>query len=47
MESVPHGDSFSRAIFRPRTEAKCLLVNPCMVGGLRDDERRQPIRVVM
>lgn len=34
-----------RAMFRPATEARSLLVNPCMVGGLRDDERRKPIVV--
>lgn len=34
-------------LFRPPTEAKTLLVNPAIVGGLRDTERRQPIRVVI
>jgi calcineurin-like phosphoesterase family protein len=29
----------------PNIEGRCLLVNPSMVGGLRDDERRQPIKV--
>lgn len=38
---------FVRALFRPATEAKCLLVNPAVVGGLRDTERRRPIRVVI
>lgn len=37
--------AFVRAMFRPATEARSLLVNPCMVGGLRDDERRKPIVV--
>ncbi|ROV96001.1 hypothetical protein VMCG_07996 [Cytospora schulzeri] len=32
-------------LFCSPTEAKTLLVNPCMVGGLRDDERRNPIVV--
>ena len=26
-------------------EAKCRLVNPSMVGGLRDDQRRRPVKV--
>jgi hypothetical protein len=26
-------------------EAKCLLVNPAIVGGLRDDERREAVKV--
>lgn len=34
-----------KAYFRPLTEAQCLLVNPSIVGGLRDHERRQPIKV--
>ncbi|KAL2261857.1 hypothetical protein VTK26DRAFT_3149 [Humicola hyalothermophila] len=38
---------FLLAAFRPAVEARCLLVNPAMVGGLRDDELRQPIRVVI
>ncbi|KAK1768158.1 Metallo-dependent phosphatase-like protein [Phialemonium atrogriseum] len=36
---------FVRGLFWPATEARCLLVNPSMVGGLRDDERRRPIKV--
>ncbi|KAK0744283.1 Metallo-dependent phosphatase-like protein [Apiosordaria backusii] len=28
-------------------EAKCLLVNAAMVGGLRDDERRRPVKVTI
>lgn len=38
---------FLKALVRPATEAKCLLVNPSIVGGLRDDEHRRPIRVVI
>ncbi|CAG8014316.1 unnamed protein product [Penicillium salamii] len=36
---------FAKEIFRPTVEAQCLLVNPAIVGGLRDDERRKPIKV--
>lgn len=28
-------------------EARCLLVNPAVVGGLRDDELRRPIQVTI
>ncbi|CAI7592376.1 unnamed protein product [Penicillium crustosum] len=35
------------AYFNPSVEAKCLLVNSAIVGGLRDDERRRPIKVVI
>lgn len=39
---------FGRGIFGRRdVEAKCLLVNPSVVGGLRDDERRGAVRVVI
>lgn len=38
---------FLRASLRPSVEAKCLLVNASIVGGLRDRERRQPIKVVI
>jgi predicted phosphodiesterase len=38
---------FVRAYFSPSTEAKCLLVNAALVGGFRDDQRRQPIRVLI
>lgn len=38
---------FVNAFFYRSVEAKCLLVTPSMVGGLRDDERRQPIKVVI
>lgn len=34
-------------IFRQVKEARCLLVNAAMVGGLWDKERRQPITVVI
>ncbi|KAJ5477231.1 hypothetical protein N7539_007375 [Penicillium diatomitis] len=37
----------AKACLRPAVEAKCLLVNPSILGGLRDDERRQPIKVVI
>lgn len=36
---------FFRGVLRPATESRSLLVNPCMVGGLRDDERRKAIVV--
>ncbi|KAH8778396.1 Metallo-dependent phosphatase-like protein [Diaporthe sp. PMI_573] len=32
---------------RPLRESKCLLVNPCAVGGLRDEKRREPIKVLI
>ncbi|KAE8155259.1 Metallo-dependent phosphatase [Aspergillus avenaceus] len=38
---------FALTFFIPPSEAKCLLVNPAIVGGLRDDKRRQPIRVII
>jgi hypothetical protein len=38
---------FMRAFFHPATEARCLLVNPSIVGGLRDNERRRPVKVVI
>ncbi|KAJ5291861.1 hypothetical protein N7478_001112 [Penicillium angulare] len=34
---------FLKTLFRPSVEARCLLVNATIVGGLREDERRQPI----
>jgi predicted phosphodiesterase len=40
-------EAFLRALLRPPAEAKCLLVNPAIVGGLRDNERRRPIKVVI
>lgn len=39
--------AFMRSLRRPAVEAKCLLVNASMVGGLRNDERRQPIMVTI
>lgn len=39
--------AFARGLLRPATEAKCLLVNPAIVGGLRDEERRKPIVVTI
>ncbi|OKL56300.1 hypothetical protein UA08_08552 [Talaromyces atroroseus] len=38
---------FLRSFFNSSTEAKCLLVNAAMVGGLRDDQRRQPVEVII
>ena len=38
---------FMLTVFRPAAEAKCLLVNPAVVGGLRDDKRRRPIKVTI
>lgn len=35
------------AFFKSPTEAKCLLVNPAIVGGLRDEKRRRPIKVTI
>ncbi|KAK3294924.1 Metallo-dependent phosphatase-like protein [Chaetomium fimeti] len=39
--------AFLRSLLRPAAEAKSLLVNPAIVGGLRDNERRRPIKVVI
>ncbi|KAF4762959.1 hypothetical protein HAV15_000261 [Penicillium sp. str.  len=38
---------FVKAYFNPSVEAKCLLVNSAIVEGLRDDELRRPIKVVI
>ena len=38
---------FIQSRCRPESEAKCLLVNPSIVGGLRDHERRYPIKAVI
>lgn len=38
---------FLWAAFRPAAEAKCLLVNAAMVGGLRDEVRRRPVKVTI
>lgn len=37
----------AKAFFAPSVEAKCILVNASMVGGLRDDARRQPVKVII
>lgn len=37
----------AKAYFCPAVEAKCMLVNAAIVGGLRDDERRQPVKVLI
>lgn len=39
--------AFVLSLFRPPAEARCLLVNPAIVGGLRDNERRRPVKVVI
>jgi predicted phosphodiesterase len=36
---------FGKAFLHPAVEAECLLVNASIVGGLRDNERRQPVKV--
>ncbi|KAK3900874.1 Metallo-dependent phosphatase-like protein [Staphylotrichum tortipilum] len=36
-----------RVVVRPRAEARGLIVNAAVVGGLRDDERRKPVTVVI
>ncbi|KAJ5406174.1 hypothetical protein N7465_007458 [Penicillium sp. CMV-2018d] len=38
---------FVKAYFNPSVEAKCLLVNSAIVEGLRDVERRRPVKVVI
>lgn len=38
---------FLRCRLRPLRESKCLLVNACAVGGLRDEKRREPIKVLI
>lgn len=38
---------FVGTLLSPAAEAKCLLVNAAIVGGLRDDERRRPVKVVI
>ncbi|KAI6083114.1 Metallo-dependent phosphatase [Hypoxylon rubiginosum] len=37
--------AFMYSFFRPPVRGLCQLVNPSMVGGLRNDIRRQPIKV--
>lgn len=36
---------FAKACLHPVVEPKCGLVNAAIVGGLRDNERRQPVKV--
>lgn len=38
---------FVQSWVRTPTEPQCLLVNPAIVGGLGEDVRRDPVRVVM
>ncbi len=38
---------FVLTLFGRGAEARCLLVNPSIIGGLRDDERRRPIKVTI
>ncbi|KAL2120452.1 hypothetical protein VTJ04DRAFT_4479 [Mycothermus thermophilus] len=38
---------FVRSMLRLPLEARCLLVNAAVVGGLRDEERRRPIKVII
>ncbi|KAL2153156.1 hypothetical protein VTH82DRAFT_4311 [Thermothelomyces myriococcoides] len=39
--------AFLHALFRPPAGAKCLLVNAAVIGGLWDDERRRPVKVLI
>ena len=39
--------AFLQSLHLPVREAKCLLVNPSMVGGLRDDDRRRPVKIIL
>lgn len=41
-----YGFLCSKLVLSPR-EARCLLVNPAVVGGVFDQKRREPIRVVI
>lgn len=34
----------AKTCLRSPVDAKCLLLNPSIVGGLRDNERRQPVK---
>lgn len=38
---------FVMSYLSPPKEAKCLLVNPSIIGGLRDNERRDPVKVII
>ncbi|KAK4244289.1 Metallo-dependent phosphatase-like protein [Corynascus novoguineensis] len=39
--------TFVQSLLRSPAEAKCLLVNAAVVGGLRDNERRTPVKVMI
>ncbi|KAJ5994051.1 hypothetical protein N7451_009775 [Penicillium sp. IBT 35674x] len=45
MNLLVTGVEFVKTFVRPAVEAKCLLVNASVVGGLRDQERREPVKV--
>lgn len=55
--TVSSGGSFKNILYAARgffmgysdlaVEAKCLLVNPSIVGGLRDTERRELVKVLI
>lgn len=47
MRLVDVASEILQNFMRPAAEANCLLVNPAMVGGLWDKERRKPIKVVV
>ncbi|KAF5864503.1 hypothetical protein ETB97_007608 [Aspergillus alliaceus] len=38
---------FVQTFFRPTAEAKCALVNPSIVGGFRDSEYQNPIKITI
>ena len=38
---------FVCSLWQSRREAKCIMVNPSMVGGLRDDNKREPVTVLL
>lgn len=39
------GVELIKTFLRPAMEARCLLVNASVVGGLRDEERKKPVKV--
>lgn len=39
------GRELGKGFLRSRVETRSILVNASVVGGLRDDERRRPVRV--
>ncbi|KAJ5784818.1 uncharacterized protein N7503_010030 [Penicillium pulvis] len=45
MNLLLTGVEFVKTFLRPAVEARCLLVNASVVGGLRDEERREPVKV--